>query len=147
MVYRQDVQEALEWCRANRGTTLSTGNPANFLKDVIRGFGGSKIWPQRLQDLRYTAEQRMGDEAVFEFVPYKTGQSEPFPTPFLYHPGETSQHFIQSLSVPTVTKKLGRDDETYLIQVAVRLAVVETHFALFSPLAGTISEIHHLQVA
>lgn len=146
IVTKHDVQAAIEWCREHKGSTLSTGNPANFMKDVVRGFGGTKMWPKPIQDLRYTAEQRMGDEAVFEFVPYKPGQTEPFPSAFLYRPGGTSQHEIQSLSVPAVTKQLGRDDETYLIQVAVKLGVVETHFALASPLAGSISEVHHLQV-
>lgn len=146
IVTRHDVQAAIEWCRVHHGSTLSTGNPANFMKDVVRGFGSTRMWPQRLKDLRWTAEQRMGGEAVFEFVPYKPGQTEPFPTPFVYRPGDTPQHRVQSLSVPAVTKKLGRNDETYLIQVAVKLAVVETHFALVSPLAGQLSEIHHLQV-
>jgi hypothetical protein len=146
VVIDQDVLEAVKWCRENKGIKLKGTNPYNFMKDIVRGTGGARMWPQRLQDLGWTAIQKMGGGAIFEFVRYSPGQTEPFPSNFHYRPGVTPQHTIQSLSVPAVTKKLGRDDETYLIQVAVKLAVVETHFALVSPLAGQLSEIHHLQV-
>lgn len=46
--------------------------------------------------------------------------------------------------MPLATKALGRDDETYLIQVAVKLSVVEMHFALVSPLK--VLEMSHLQI-
>jgi hypothetical protein len=51
---------------------------------------------------------------------------------------------LQSISVPLATKQLGRNDETYLIQVAVKLAVIESHFALTSPL--DLIEMSHLQI-
>src|SRR4051812_47144147 len=47
---------------------LSTGNPANFLKDFIRKSTCNSAWPQKLKDARITARQRYGDEQVFEFV-------------------------------------------------------------------------------
>jgi hypothetical protein len=80
---------------------------------------------------------------VFEFVPYAPDQIEPFPDRFGHHNG-VWRHQIQSVSMPLASKELGRDDETYLIQVAVKLAVVETHFALRSPL--NIVELNHLQI-
>jgi hypothetical protein len=46
--------------------------------------------------------------------------------------------------MPLASKALGRDDETYLIQVAVKLAIVETHFALVSPV--NVTEVNHLQI-
>ncbi len=146
IVTKADVKEAIVWSNAKKGTNLSDDNPANFMKDIVRGQGGNRMWPQRLRDLGITADQEMGDGAVFRFIPYAAGQSEPFPDAFTYRPGKTPTLEIQSLSVPAVTKALGRNDENYLIQVAVKLAVVETHFALLSPLKGRVSEIHHLQV-
>jgi len=44
------------------------------------------------------------------------------------------------------TKALGRSDETYLIQVAVKLSVVETHFALEARPRLDILELNHLQI-
>lgn len=138
-----DIVKAIEWSNDVYKTTLSPRNPANFIKDVIRGKGASAMWPSLLKENRWTAVQLTGNGNVFEFVPYASGQSEPFPTKFGYHPG-VRRHRIQSVSMPLATKALGRDDETYLIQVAVRLAVVETHFALFSPIE--IMELNHLQI-
>lgn len=125
------------------GANLSTKNPANFIKDVIRGHGASGMWPQSLKEARIGGRQVTGDGNIFEFVPYEEGQTDPFPTRFGYHPG-VAKYQIQSISVPLATKALGRDDETYLIQVAAKLAVVETHFALASPIR--VVELTHLQI-
>jgi hypothetical protein len=144
VVTMRDVQDAIAWANTNRGTSLSTGNPANFMKDVVRGLGGSRMWPDRLKHLGWTAQQRTGGNNVFEFIRYAPGQTEPFPDRFGYDPNLTPIHEVQSLSIPIATKELGRNDETYLIQVAVKLAVVETHFALESP--HPIQHIEHLQV-
>jgi hypothetical protein len=138
-----DVVEAIEWSNKEHRTTLSPRNPANFIKDVIRGKGASAMWPALLKENRWAAVQLTGNGNVFEFVPYAAGQDEPFPTKFGYH-SEVLRHRLQSVSMPLATKALGRDDETYLIQVAVRLAVVETHFALFSPIK--VLELNHLQI-
>ena len=124
------------------GSTLSPRNPANFIKDVIRGKGASKTWPERLKKLRITAKQVTGDGNVFEFVSYAAGQTEPFPDPFAYHAGVPC-HRVQTVSIPQATQALGRDDESYLIQVAVKLSIVETHVALFSDLSFV--EVNHLQ--
>lgn len=125
------------------GAELSKKNPSNFMKDVIRGHGASGMWPDRLKELRIGGKQVTGDGNIFEFVPYEEGQVDPFPNRFGYHPGVTSLR-LQSVSMPLATKALGRDDETYLIQVAVKLAVVESHFALVSPL--NVVEVNHLQI-
>lgn len=143
MVTMQDIKEAIRWCNEHKGTRLSDSNPANFIKDVIRRKSASQMWPDRLKELRWSAKQVTGDGNVFEFVPYTGGQSEPFETRFGFHPG-VKRHKVQSLSIPLASKELGRNDETYIIQVAVKLAVVETHFALESPLK--VLELNHLQI-
>lgn len=143
VVTNDDVVEAIHWCRQHKGSTLSAKNPANFMKDIIRGKGASGMWPDRLKALRIGGRQVTGDGNVFEFAPYAAGQAEAFPDRFGYHPG-VQRHRIQSVSMPLATKALGRDDETYLIQVAVKLAVVETHFALHSPI--DVLEVSHLQI-
>ncbi|CAB3803522.1 hypothetical protein [Pararobbsia alpina] len=143
VVTNEDIVAAIAWCKANKGSSLSEKNPANFMKDIIRGHGASNMWPERLKQLRMGGRQVTGDGNVFEFVPYEEGQDEPFPNRFGYHKGVWS-HQIQSISMPLASKALGRDDETYLIQVAVKLAVVETHFALRSPI--DVVELTHLQI-
>lgn len=143
MVNSTEIVQAIEWANTNKGTSLSTRNPANFMKDLIRGKGASNMWPELLKTHRWGAIQVTGDGNIFEFVPYEDGQDDPFPTRFGYHP-DVPEHRLQSVSMPLASKALGRDDETYLIQVAVKLAVVETHFALYSPLE--VVELNHLQI-
>jgi len=143
IVTNQDVVEAITWCNEHKGTGLSDKNPANFMKDIIRGAGASGMWPQSLHQKRIGGRQVTGDGNVFEFIPYEEGQTEPFPQRFAYHQGVT-EHKLQSISMPLASKELGRNDETYLIQVAIKLALVETHFALFSSLK--VLEVNHLQI-
>lgn len=143
IVTNDDVVDAIGWCNEHQGTSLSAKNPANFLKDIIRGKNASATWPDILKKRRIGARQVTGDGRVFEFVPYIQGQVQPFPDRFGHHAG-VERHRLQSVSMPLASKALGRDDETYLIQVAVKLAVVETHFALFSPIH--VVELNHLQI-
>ncbi len=143
IVTNDEIVEAIRWANANHGTKLSTLNPANFIKDIIRSKSASQMWPELLKSNRWSAVQLTGDGNIFKFVPYSEGQDEPFPIKFGYH-SNVQRHRLQSVSMPMATKALGRDDETYLIQVAVRLAVVETHFALFS--AIEVLELNHLQI-
>jgi hypothetical protein len=143
IVTSSDVVDAILWCNANQGTALSEKNPANFIKDVIRGQGASRMWPRRLHELRIGGRQVTGDGNIFEFVPYVEGQTEAFPQLFGYHAG-VPEHEIQSVSMPLASQALGRNDETYLIQVAIKLCLVETHFALSSDL--NVIELNHLQI-
>jgi hypothetical protein len=124
----QDVREAIKFCNDNHGNTLKTDNPANFMKDLLRGGNASRNWPDRLKDLKITGRQITGQDRIFEFVPYAEGQLEPFPNPFEPQ-GTEPELVIQSLSMPLATKSLGRTDESWLIQVAVQLKVLESHFA------------------
>ena len=143
IVTNEDVAKAIVWCNKHKGTSLSDKNPANFIKDIIRGAGASGMWPQRLHDKRIGARQVTGDGNEFEFIAYEEGQTEPFPQLFSYHEG-VRDHELQSVSMPLASKALGRNDETYLIQVAIKLALVETHFARFSDLK--VVELTHLQI-
>lgn len=52
---------------------------------------------------------------------------------------------IESASLPLASRQLGRGDEPWLIQVAVRLRLIKTHLALFSP--RTIINVDHLQMS
>ena len=64
MVTMSDIKAAITWCNQHQGTTLSTSNPANFFKDIIRGTSASAMWPTRLHELRWTAEQETGSGNV-----------------------------------------------------------------------------------
>ena len=101
-------------------------------------------WPKALKQLKYSAVQRTGSGDVFEFVRYKTGQTEPFPDLHKAKPN-TPRYKLQSISLPLAAKKLGRSDEPWLVQTAVNLRVIESHFAIVSELP--VVEISHLQMS
>ena len=139
----EDVADAIRECNKAYGSTLSDRNPANFLKDLLRGGNASENWPASVAEKRYTGIQRTGDGECFEFIPYRSEQTEPFPDDFEVRKG-APRHPVQSISIPLVTKTLGRSDETWLIQIAINLRVVETHFAV-NP-AYEFLELSHLQM-
>ena len=139
-----DVQEAIRHCNKKYGSNLSDRNPANFMKDIVRGQSASRNWPEALKKLRFTAVQRPGAGNVFEFVPYGPGQTEPFPD--IFKPDETTPRFrVQSVSMPLAARELGRSDEPWLIQTAVNLRIVETHFSVISE--QPIAQLTHLQMS
>ncbi len=138
-----DVAQAIRECNDLHGATLSDRNPANFMKDLLRGANASSNWPASVAGRHFTAVQRTGDGECFEFIPYRPGQTEPFPDAFGVRE-DAPRYPVQSISVPLVTKSLGRSDETWLVQTAINLRVVETHFAVAS--AFPILELAHLQM-
>jgi hypothetical protein len=141
-----DVQAAIVHCKKKFGLGLSSNNPANFMKDLVRGRGGSSNWPESLKALRIGGRQRVGEGRVLEFVPYAADQTEPFENSFTPSP-DLKPVPIQSISLPLTAKSLGRKDESWLIQVTVGLRVIEQHLATRSrekPL--DIIEITHLQI-
>jgi hypothetical protein len=140
----KDVQQAIRYCNRNYGTKLSDRNPANFMKDIVRGKGASRNWPDRLHKLRFTAVQTPGDGNAFEFRKYAPDQLEAFPDPFTLRE-ETPSYVVQSVSMPLSAKGLGRSDEPWLIQTAVNLRVIETHFAVSSRVP--VIQITHLQMS
>lgn len=139
-----DVQKAIQHFQKAEKTTLSDRNVANFMKDIVRGQNASKIWPASLTEKRYTAVQATGEGNVFEFVAFLEGQTEPFPDKFKPN-AEQRRHSISSVSVPLFARELGRADEPWLIQTAVNLGVIETHFGVYSPL--NVVQLTHLQMS
>lgn len=135
--------EAIEHCNELGGKTLSTKNPANFLKDYLRSPKRNELWPAVLKKARITARQKYRKGRVFAFAPYEAGQTEPFPDIFVL-PIEAQEHVVESVSLPSAARALGRKDEAWLIQVCVHQRIVQTHFALHSHLDAPV-DIFHLQ--
>lgn len=126
---------------------LSTGNTANFLKDFIRKKTCNRNWPKRLLRQRITARQVYGNGQIFEFVPFQPGDEEPFPDRF--DPTRELPIFrFESLSIPPEARKLGRQDEPWLIQIAVSQRIIETHLSICAVDFGVVVEtLAHLQVS
>src|SRR5258705_718387 len=135
--------KAIEHCNKLGGKTLSTKNPANFLKDYLRSPKRNELWPSVLKKARITARQKYRKGRVFAFAPYEADQTEPFPDIFLL-PTDAQEHIVESVSLPTAARALGRKDEAWLIQVCVHQRIVQTHFAVHSPLHAPL-DIFHLQ--
>lgn len=126
---------------------LSTANPANFLKDFIRKPTCNKNWPNSLTGQRITARQVYGNKQVFEFVAFETGDTLPFPDRF-----EPTKDMIvypfEALSVPVEARMLGRQDEPWLIQIAVSQRLITMHLAIEARKNGlTVESLSHLQVS
>ena len=138
-----DVAEGIQACNAAGQTTLSDLNPANFLKDFLRGSNANSNWPESVAQKRYTAVQRTGEGECFEFIEFGEGQTEPFSDDFAVREN-APRYKIQSISLPLTTKVFGRSDETWHIQTAINLRVVETHFAVAA--AFPLRELTHLQI-
>lgn len=141
-VYSDDVVNAIHACKAN----LGTGNPANFLKDIIRKNTANNNWPDIAAKAGFFGRQRYGDKRVFQFVPYAPGQTEPYPDYYL-PTASTPRYFLQSATVPAVARELGRKEESWLMQVAVSLRLIESQLSLFSPLRGRLRDVTHLQMS
>jgi hypothetical protein len=126
--------------------SLSKRNLANFFKDFIRvKSSANRRWPKSVWDRGFTATQATGSGLCFRFVAASKGMREPFPNVLV--PSDEllrNPHKIQSVSLPTASRRLGRADETWLAQIAVRLRLIETHFAIFS--GRRIVQIDHLQM-
>jgi hypothetical protein len=143
LISLNEVSSAIRECNDIYGSKLSTNNPANFLKDMLRGGNSSKNWPELVAEKRFTAVQRTIDGQCFEFIPYLPGQTEPFPDAFKVRQ-DAPRIPIQSISLPLIAKSLGRSDETWLVQIAINLRVVETHFAMTE--GFRLLELTHLQM-
>lgn len=137
-----EIQDVITTLRADEGLTLSVSNPANFLKDFLRSWSRNTLWPEEIAEAGYTARQAYGYGAVFDFVPYLPGQTEPFPYEYDL-PATAPVHRVESVSLPSAARALGRGDESWLIQVAVHQRVLATHFALYSDLEAV--DLFHLQ--
>lgn len=135
-----DIEAAIDASKVK----ISKRNTANFLKDIVRRKGASALWPSDLVAERITARQVYGNKRVFEFVPFDDDIDEAFPDRF--GPLEdTPIHDIQSISLPFTARRLGRNEETWLSQVAVHLGVIQAHLAFESPLSKSVRDVVHLQ--
>lgn len=125
---------------------LSDRNPANFFKDFIRNKRrANKNWPKRILNAGFTAQQVTGEGRCFKFVVLAEGQTEPFPLDLIPGPTkDTPRVKIETISMPLASRRLARGDELWLIQVLVKLRIIETHLAVFS--ARKIIQLDHLQM-
>ncbi len=137
-----DVSAAIRECNETLGLELSENNPANFMKDLLRGMNASNNWPSELTVRRVSGRQLTGDGRIFEFIPFDDNQTEAFPNPF-EPDGDEDELVMESLSLPLATKALGRDDEAWLVQVSVWMRLLENHFARVSE--QNLVEVSHLQ--
>lgn len=144
IAYRSDVTEAI----AATGATLSVGNLANFLKDLIRKKSVLGNWPDELVQNRVSARQRYGLERVLQFFEYPASWPSPFPD---WHMpvDETPVYTIQSVSIDSLARSLGRSEESWLTQVAVNLHLVHTQLAIFSTTGSRrrLRDVRHLQMS
>jgi hypothetical protein len=135
LVMLAEVSEAIRrYNRSNPTRQLSVNNPANFFKDFVRRrTRANKNWPEYVLSKGFTGRQVARESACFEFLPLLPGQEMAFPPVHFAGPSVTTpRHGIESVSMPVASRRLGRRDEAWLIQVVVRLRIVEAHFALVS---------------
>lgn len=147
IVTLDEISKAIVDYNHKHRTKHSTRNPANFFKDFIRNRTRANLnWPAALRKRRFSARQITGGGNAFIFEPYTAGQEDPFPeTIGRYADIHRAPAFkIQSVSLPIMARLLGRQDETWLMQVAVRLFLVETHLALCS--VQELEHVDHLQM-
>jgi hypothetical protein len=134
--------------RMRRREPVEVTNVPAFMKDFLRKRSRANAnWPPEIFAAGYTARQVTGGGRIFEFVPILPGQTEPFPSTTPTPPPDTIPHKISSVSLPLASMRLGRTDEPWLVQVSVRLHLVETYFALFSARKNTVRQVDHLQNA
>ena len=143
LVTLEEVRQAIQDCNDADGGNRSTRNPANFLKDYQRRRKtANDRWPKPIRKAGFTVVQRTSKGLCFEFVKLDKG-ADPFPV--LGDCKKAERIKVQSLSMPLASKSLGRSDEAWLTQVAVKLKFIESYFAL-SASPRNIVEIDHLQM-
>jgi hypothetical protein len=134
VVTRDDLRHAVEDLDAK----LSTGNFANFFKDIVRRSNRNNYFPPEVVSKGYTARQypskSRGEHRIFLFEPLPKHQTTAFvnlePPPALLD----EPQYIQSVSLDPATRMLGRRDESWLTTVLVELHVLHTHLARESTL-------------
>lgn len=147
VIMLQEVTTAIQrWNQEHPDDQLSARNPANFFKDLTRRRATANAsWPTSVFERGYTARQVTGASRCFEFVPVRENQTEPFPLSVPAPTDDTPRHEITSAVLPIASRAFGRSDEPWLLQVAVRLRVIETHLSLFSSRKDRIRQVDHLQ--
>ena len=145
VVTLREVQAAIREYNVRHKTQHSDANPANFAKDFWRNHkSANRNWPSSVLDAGYIGRQFQFEGNSFEFIPAGEGQLQAVDTALVPKHDETTKRVrIQSVSLPLASKRLGRTDEPWLIQVLIRLRVFETHLALSSQ--HRIVQLDHLQ--
>jgi hypothetical protein len=148
VVYSNEIRQEHADYRRRRNQDVEVTNVPAFMKDLLRKRSRANTnWPREVFEAGYTARQVTGRGRVFEFIPVQQGQTEPFPSTAPTPPPDAIPHRISSVSLPLASRRLGRTDEPWLVQVSVRLHLVETYFALFSKRCSAIRQVDHLQNA
>jgi hypothetical protein len=139
LVTLKDVSNAIK--RFNRKVPkglrpMSDKNPANFFKDFIRRtLAANRNWPKSVLARGYTARQETGAGNSFRFIRLPAGHVTAFvesESNYPRFPGRECKFRIQSLSLDSKARLLGRHDESWLMQIAARLSLVQSHLALCS---------------
>lgn len=144
-VFDHDIREAKAALDETHTLKIKAGNPNNFFKDIVRRKKAFQLWPESLRAMGWTGEQRTGDGKVFEFVQITPEWPDNLAID-LEPTSDTPRFPVQTLSIPLWTKELGRSDEPWLLQSAVNLRVVETHFAVGEPGQVPPLSMTHLQM-
>lgn len=131
VVSLEEVKAAIAARNLAETATDSDKNPANFIKDFMRNVdAANENWPVYVREQGYRCRHRTGKGAHFEFVRIPDDRLLPFKK---FVPSDkTISHKIQSVSLPLASRRLGRRDEPWMIQVITRLKIVESHFSLSS---------------
>jgi hypothetical protein len=111
---------------------ISPKNAANFFKDYVRRIeNANRVWPMSIRERGYTAVQQTAGGRCFAFIRIPDGQ----PTPFVAvtPPDDLDALTLSTLQIPTLARRISRRDERWLMQVAVRLQIVESHLAAHAP--------------
>jgi hypothetical protein len=146
VVLSTEIRREHEEYRKRRGQDVENINPPAFMKDFLRKRRlANANWPNEIFEAGYTGRQVTGGGRIFEFVKILPGQTEPFPSTAPLPPPDSVPHQISSVGLPLASRRLGRTDEPWLVQVSVRLHVIETYFALFSARKERIRQVDHLQ--
>jgi hypothetical protein len=123
----RQISEAIGEYNRRHHTDISRDNPANFFKDFVRNISlANTNWPPSVLERGYTAASLKGENGAFRFVP-ATDPLRAFAR--IDFPENREPVLVQSLSIPPLARKLGRRDETWLMQVSDRLNLIQTHLA------------------
>lgn len=149
LITLSDISRAIREYNAKhpKDKPLSDRNPANFFKDFVRNRRRANAnWPKSVFVAGYTARQITGENRCFEFVPAAPGAEVPFTPDLIPGPSDsTHRHDVETTSMPLASRRLGRSDEPWLVQVLVRQRVIEAHFAFES--TRKVVQLDHLQMS
>ena len=112
-------------------------NIYDFFKSFVRrSASANRNWPESIFRRGYTARQETGGGKSFRFIKIPPGQTTAFIEPPSVYPllkDKECRFKIQSLSLDLETRLVGFwGHESWLMQVAVQLKLIQSHLALCS---------------